>query len=204
MRKRKQNLLKTLMILNLTLVLPSLLFSGTSLRAKQVINSDVSVILSWDEDLPLPEVTLETLIEESIVKPPSDPNEIINSYISEICILYPNVGQALIKSIVYHESRYNPLAKNGNCVGLMQVSTYWHRDRASRLGVTDFYDSYSNILLGVDYISELLNKYKDPVLVLMLYNMDHQTALKLSRGGVTSTYARSVLAKAEEYKKGEL
>lgn len=128
--------------------------------------------------------------------------DLIKNYTIEISAKY-NMDPALIMGIIQVESEFNPKAKNGNCLGLMQISKRWHADRAARLRVTDFYDSYSNVLLGVDYISELLNRYKDPRLVLMLYNMEHNTALKLYKEGKISTYAKTVLAKAEEFRKGE-
>jgi hypothetical protein len=131
---------------------------------------------------------------------PLTQEEIINNYVDDICLNhYSNVDPALIKSIIYQESRYNPKSKNGNCLGLMQISTHWHSDRAAKLGVTDFYDPYSNILLGVDYISELSIQYQDPVLVLMLYNMNHDTAHRMYAEGKISIYAQTVLTRAEEY-----
>lgn len=130
-----------------------------------------------------------------------DEHATINAYIRDIASRY-NIQPELVMSIIQHESRYNPRAKNGNCVGLMQVSMRWHSDRAARLGVTDFYDPYGNILIGVDYIAELFAKYKDPRLVLMLYNMKHNDAIKSYNKGEISGYAKSVLAKAEVYKKG--
>lgn len=128
--------------------------------------------------------------------------EQINKYVVEIAKKY-DIEPELIKSIIFSESSYNPKAKNGNCLGLMQVSTRWHSKRAAKLGVTDFYDSYSNILVGVDYISELITKYKDPKLALMMYNMKHETALKLYNQGEISDYAKKIIARAEQYKKGE-
>lgn len=129
--------------------------------------------------------------------------EIISDYIYEVCSLYPNVDPAIVKSVIFHESRFDPKATNGKCIGLMQVSTYWHADRAARLGVTDFYDPYSNILLGVDYLSELINTSNSVPLALMLYNMKHADAYQMFKEGRISSYAKSVLAEAEIYKKGE-
>jgi hypothetical protein len=139
-------------------------------------------------------------IQESIQ---TNPREIINSYVQDICTMYPNVEPELIMSMIEQESHYNPKATNGSCLGLMQVSTRWHKDRATRLGVTDFYDPYGNILLGVDYISGLLTKYKDPALALMFYSMKHDDAIALYRQGKISKYAQIVLARAEDLKKGE-
>ena len=129
--------------------------------------------------------------------------ETARKYVDEITKSYPNVKPELVMSVIYHESRFNSTAKTGNCLGLMQISTRWHKDRAKRLGVTDFYDPYSNILLGVDYLSDLTTQHEDIRLVLMLYNMNHRTAFKLYKQGKTSKYALSVLDMAEKYKKGE-
>ena len=82
----------------------------------------------------------------------------------------------------------------------MQISTYWHAERAAKLGITDFYDPYSNILLGVDFLSELTDQYKDPKLVLMLYNMKRSTAFELYKQGKVSKYATSVLNRASQLK----
>lgn len=120
----------------------------------------------------------------------------IDGYIKEICASY-GVDPYLVQSIVYHESRYNPKAKNGACVGLMQVSTRWHSGRAEKLGITNFYDPYSNIRLGVDYIAELFTQTSDPAHVLMIYNMGHSKATELYKSGVVSKYAKSVIARAD-------
>jgi hypothetical protein len=134
--------------------------------------------------------------------PQTSEQETIDGYVRDICSKY-NMEPTLIKSIIKQESNYNPKAANGNCLGLMQVSSRWHKNRADRLGITDFYDPYSNILLGVDYLSELYNTHKDMRLALMLYNMKHDTAISMYENGQISNYAKTIMARAEEYKKGE-
>lgn len=126
-------------------------------------------------------------------------HELIDSYVDEICSKY-DMDPYLIKSMIVSESDYNPNCTTGKCLGLLQVSTRWHSDRASRLNVTDFYDPYGNILLGVDYLSELFEKYKDKRLVLMLYNMNHETAFNMYNNGEISYYARSIIARADSYR----
>lgn len=127
--------------------------------------------------------------------------ETINIHVKEVCKKY-NMEPEFIESIIYHESRYNPKATNGDCVGLMQISKRWHKERAKKLGVTNFYDPYSNILLGTDYLSELFKIHKDPNLVLMVYNMNNNRALALYKDGKVSYYARSVLTRYVELKQG--
>ena len=128
-----------------------------------------------DEPKPLEIPIIKTSIEPSrsitpqvIEKRNQTKEEIINGYIKEICLSY-NMEPEFVQALVYQESRYDIKAKNQGCVGLMQINTYYHADRAKRLGVTDFYDPYGNILLGVDYLSELFHRYKDPRMVLRVY-----------------------------------
>lgn len=170
------------------------------------LDKDVEVevepaIVAEPEVISEPTTEVEPIIE--IVEEEIN-EQTINEYVDDICILYDNVEPELVKSIIWHESRYNPKAVNydGSCVGLMQISTFWHKSRAFELGVQDFFDPEGNILLGIDYLSELFNHYKDPVLVLMLYNMEHDTAFKLYNEGKISNYASSVLERAEMLKNG--
>jgi soluble lytic murein transglycosylase-like protein len=182
-----------------------------------ILTGDVSRARTIDkaeglfEETPI-SIEVQAKVEQPKVKPalsrgntevkPLTERELINTYIRSISAKY-DIEPELIMSIIQSESEYNPKAKTGNCLGLMQVSSRWHADRAKKLGVKDFYDPYSNILIGVDYISELLAQYKDKRLVLMLYNMNHNTAMNMYKEGNISYYARTVLARAEQYKKGE-
>lgn len=125
-------------------------------------------------------------------------------YVDDICSNYPNVDPAIVKAIIWKESRFNPNCKSdgGYSIGLMQVSTKWHMDRAYSLGVEDLYDPYGNILVGVDYLNDLLEYNKDLGLSLMLYNMNHNDAYRLYKSGRLSSYATSVMEKSEEYRNG--
>lgn len=146
-------------------------------------------------------IIVEDISEPVVAEVDLSERELIDQYISEISDLY-NFDKAIVHSVVYHESRYKPDAKNGKCLGLMQVSTKWHSERANTLGVEDFYDPYGNILLGVDYLSELYNRYGDMGLTLMMYNMGHTEALRLYNEGKLSWYANSVLERAEQIRLG--
>lgn len=129
--------------------------------------------------------------------------EQIKHYILEICKDYPNVNPYLIMGQVWAESRFDPtvISSSGEHVGLMQVSTKWHRARADRLGVEDMFDIYGNLLVGIDYMSELLSQTHDEALSLMIYNMGYIEPYKLQAQGIVGSYARSVMAKADEYER---
>lgn len=138
------------------------------------------------------------------IEPMPTPEEIIDSYVYEVCRSYSNVNPNLVRAIIYQESRYQPEVVNydGTCVGLMQVSIFWHKDRAASLGVTDWFDPMSNIRIGVDYISELLDRYEDPKLVVMVYNLGDSKAKSLYAKGEISNYARSVFDRMEALESG--
>lgn len=125
--------------------------------------------------------------------------EEINQYIVEVAEQY-EISPEVVMSIVEAESSYQIDAENGDCKGLMQVSEKWHADRMDKLGVTDLYDPYSNILVGVDYLAELSEDY-EVGLALMLYNMKRSTAFEIYEKGELSSYATSILERSAELEK---
>ena len=120
-------------------------------------------------------------------------------YIEVISEQY-DVCPELIMAIVETESSGNTNATNGSCKGLMQISERWHADRMERLGVTDLYDPYSNILVGVDYFMELAEKYGDLPLVLMVYN-GSSDAFERNESGNYTDYAIKIMNRSIELEK---
>ena len=111
-----------------------------------------------------------------------------------------NICPELIQAIVEKESNYNPNAHGASDdTGLMQIIPKWNRERMKRLGVTNLYDPYQNILCGTDLIAELAEKYGDPYLVLMCYNEgEYGGAIKRYESGNYSDYAVSIMERAAE------
>lgn len=136
--------------------------------------------------------TIETEVDED---PSPDVDEAIKLAVSKASEAYPNVSKGLIYGVIYNESRFQPNVSNGSCVGLMQVSTYWHANRAEKLGVTDFYDISGNVLIGTDYLSELIDIYKSEYLALMVYHGEANAVFWYNQG-VRSWYADSVISYA--------
>lgn len=117
-------------------------------------------------------------------------------YIMEISEQY-GICPELIMAIVERESSGQADVEAGGCKGLMQVSDRWHRDRMERLGVTDIYDPYGNILVGTDYLAELRDEYGDLPMVLMKYNGSSDARSRWESGEYTE-YATEIMARAEE------
>lgn len=84
--------------------------------------------------------------------------------------------------------------------GLMQINKRNHESLSSALGVSDFTEPYGNIRAGLFILRGLFEKYDEPALVCMAYNMGEYGASVLWEQGVYETaYSNKVLAKADEY-----
>ncbi len=106
-----------------------------------------------------------------------------------------NIAPEFLEAIAYHESRFDPSATNGSCVGLMQVAPKWHQDRMERLGFTEEDLMTVNGSMGVaaDYLRELFDTYDDPYWVLMTYNGDSNAEAYKNLEHSPSEYAMNVV-----------
>lgn len=118
------------------------------------------------------------------------------SYVTQISNEYC-ICPELVLAIIETESSGNAKAKNGDCIGLMQVSEPCHYDRMDRLGVTDLYDPYSNILVGCDYLAELFEEYEDLGTVLMVYN-GSSNAINRGENANYTGYANQIMKRSYE------
>ncbi len=112
-------------------------------------------------------------------------------YIEQVGEQY-GISPALIEATIETESQGISTVSHGPCIGLMQVSTRWHADRAKRLGV-DLHTDEGNILAGVDYLMELAEEDEDLYWVLATYNGQSGAS-----PGKSSEYAEKILKRAEE------
>lgn len=119
----------------------------------------------------------------------------LEQYIEILCA--PDICPEFVEALIERESRWNPEAVNGDCIGLMQISERWHRERMRALGVKDLKDPFDNIEVGVDYLRELFGRYEDPGMVLMVYNGDSR-AKDLRATGNLSEYAEWILTRSAE------
>lgn len=123
----------------------------------------------------------------------------------EVYDFYPDLNN-LVKAIMVVESNCQPdVVSSAGCIGPMQLSPYWQADRAKRLGVTDLWDPYGNILVGVDFLRDLYFNYanQDMPLALMMYNMDFSSARKVRSSGQLTSYAVKVFQVFKEMEMDE-
>ena len=112
----------------------------------------------------------------------------LQDHIFSLCDTY-GVDPVLVITIIETESNFQPNAVNynGTCFGLMQVYKNMHLQRMNRLGVTNLYDPYQNVTVGIDLLGELYSSGRGTDWVLYRYS-----------GGMTS-YAATIARRAEAY-----
>jgi soluble lytic murein transglycosylase-like protein len=123
-------------------------------------------------------------------------DEVVLAITEEIGAKY-NICPELLQAMIFYESSNNPNALNGDCTGYMQVSKRWHGNRMNQYGVDDLTEGYGNIVIGTDYLYELILKYQDIGYALMRYNGDAAAEEKYELGQL-SDYAENVLTLSYE------
>lgn len=104
----------------------------------------------------------------------------------------------LLQAMAWQESRFQPDAENQGCIGIMQISKRWHKDRMKRLGVTDLYDMRQNMTVAADYIAELAADGEPVEIALMKYHGESGTEEVMAGTREPSEYVTSILELSTE------
>ena len=125
-------------------------------------------------------------------------------YIFEVSEQY-GLEPELVLAVIGQESNYQSqkVGDDGESEGLMQIQKKWHSERMDKLGCYDLLDPYQNILVGVDYLAECINK-GGLAWGLMAYNGGASYANAKTEQGVQTEYVEGVLMLYELLKGGEL
>ncbi len=110
---------------------------------------------------------------------------------------FPNVPVALVLATISLESSFQKdLEGFSNDSGLMQVIPKWHEDRIAKYAYdekVDIFDPRLNILVGMDYLNELLTEAEgDVAKALMMYNEGPQKGSRHYTRSGESLYATEV------------
>lgn len=102
---------------------------------------------------------------------------------------------ALVYAVIEVESRGDPLADNGQCVGLMQLDRQYTAAFCAGAHVQGIADPADNIAAGCWWLSELLSRYDgDTERALAAYNLGTAKADMLWELGARSTsYTHAVM-----------
>lgn len=123
----------------------------------------------------------------------------LQEFIQDLCrerqLSYP-----LVLALIERETGYRNVDPNEcGSTGYMQIIPRWHEDRMAKFGVTYLLEPEDNITVGIDYLTELFEKYHEINLVLMAYNMGESGAKKLWENGIySSDYADYIMEREAE------
>lgn len=125
-------------------------------------------------------------------------NKSVMELSEKITSIYP-ICPELIEALIFYESsnKSDSISEFGD-MGYMQVNSLWQKERIKKLGVEDLLNGYSNVLVGTDFLFELFEKYDDPAMVLMSYNMGEDKAKEKYDRGEISDYAIRILDLSEK------
>ena len=132
----------------------------------------------------------------------------LQTYINNVCLRY-EIAPEIVFSMIAKESNYNAneIGDNGDSEGLMQVQRKHHEGRMDKLGCTDLLNPYENVLVGVDYLAELLTQYEGNLeKALTAYNAGPTGAYEdyFSKGIEASEYAEAVIESSKKIDEGAI
>lgn len=149
---------------------------------------------------PIPDEQQSRISIEKTVEAADSPTYVCDQYqvyVYDICSQYDNVPPELILAMIEKESGGDAsiTGGHGTYLGLMQINPKYQVDRMEALGVTDLLDAESNIKVGVDFMSKLLEDHNGNVAVaLMRYNGD----TRAYESGYVSGYAKHIMKRANK------
>lgn len=130
--------------------------------------------------------------------------ELQHRVFSEICD--NNVMRfCLIMAVAKGESQFgsSQIGDAGDSWGIVQINQQWHLERIKRLGVTDLLDPFQCMLVGMDYLNELmadLHISAPTHRLLMSYNMGSSGASEAyANGQYSNAYSREVMPYYEQF-----
>lgn len=104
-----------------------------------------------------------------------------------------------VLAIMYTESGFGKGSSN-----VMQVMPICMEAVQKYIDVNDMSNPYQSIYAGIFYLRSLFNKYSDPTIVAMAYNMGEGGAKRLWNQGIHSTYYTDKVNKHYSWIKGML
>ena len=114
-----------------------------------------------------------------------------------------DIDWTLVMALMQKESSFRSnIISSTDDYGLMQINKCNHEWLEETIGVTDFLDKEQNIRAGVFVLRKLFEKYTDPNLVLMAYNMGSNGAEKLwNKESIQTPYVDDFLHIRQSLKK---
>ena len=179
-------------------------FADTNIDFKNLQDNEIKMYIT-NEDIMnnIKTATKETTTEKVIYYDIPLSKE-LQDYTRKICEKYGNVDETLVYALIKQESnfRVKALGDNGKSKGLMQIQEIWHKERMKKLRVDSLMTAKGNIRVGVDILSEKIDKYNDLGKALTAYNAGDGGAYKyyFSKGIYANDYAKKIIKNKDKFK----
>ena len=127
--------------------------------------------------------------------------EKMQCYTYILCKQY-GVNYSLVVALIERESGYvfDKTGDDGNSIGYMQIYESAHTDRMERLNCTNLKNPYQNVMVGIDFLAELIEKYGTVQDALAAYNYGERGARKhlWNNGIYVYSYNEGIMNRARE------
>ncbi len=187
--KQRNFMIYTIIVFLLGILVGGVIFTITHNTAKaEPAETDTTIYGVYDESIIQEGMNQEWIADDSDFIPLDCALDVdTQKFVYSLCEGY-EIDFTFAMALIQKESSFKPDAVSGsNDFGLMQINKINHEWLSELLGITDFLDAEQNIKAGMFILRGLFEKYNEPELVLMAYNMGETGANRLWQKDIYST-----------------
>ena len=179
-------------------------FADTNIDFKNLQDNEIKMYITNEDIINNIKTANKETTTEKVIYYDIPLSKELQDYTRKICEKYGNVDETLVYALIKQESnfRVNALGDSGKSKGLMQIQEMWHGKRMERLNVNSLMTAKGNIKVGVDILSEKIDKYNDLGKALTAYNAGDGGAYKyyFSKGIYANDYAKKIIKNKDKFK----
>ena len=179
-------------------------FADTNIDFKNLQDNEIKMYITNEDIINNMKTANKEKTTEKVIYYDIPLSKELQDYTRKICEEYGNVDETLVYALIKQESnfRVKALGDNGKSKGLMQIQEMWHKKRMKKLGVDSLMTAKGNIRVGIDILSEKIDKYDDLGKALTAYNAGDGGAYKyyFSKGIYANDYAKKIIKNKDKFK----
>ena len=179
-------------------------FADTNIDFKNLQDNEIKMYITNEDIMNNMKTANKETTTEKVIYYDIPLSKELQDYTRKICEEYGNVDETLVYALIKQESnfRVKALGDNGKSKGLMQIQEIWHKKRMKKLGVDSLMTAKGNIRVGIDILSEKIDKYDDLGKALTAYNAGDGGAYKyyFSKGIYANDYAKKIIKNKDKFK----
>ena len=179
-------------------------FADTNIDFKNLQDNEIKMYITNEDIMNNIKTANKETTTEKVIYYDIPLSKELQDYTRKICKKYGNLDETLVYALIKQESnfRVKALGDNGKSKGLMQIQEIWHKERMKKLGVDSLMTAKGNIRVGIDILSEKIDKYNDLGKALTAYNAGDGGAYKyyFSKGIYANDYAKKIIKNKDKFK----